>query len=44
MVIDLGKDLESHGMDEYETDMVDCGEMADCDEMSREFGTSDFEI
>ena len=38
MEIDLVKDLESHVKDEHETDMVDCGEM------SREFGTSDFEI
>ena len=38
------KDLESHVKDEHETDMVDCGEMVGCGEMSREFGTSDFEI
>ena len=38
MEIDLVKDLESHVKDEHKTDMVDCGKM------SREFGTSDFEI
>ena len=50
MEIVLVKDLESHVKDEYEFGMVyggemmDCGEMVDCGEMSREFGTSDFEI
>ena len=38
MEIELGKDLESHVKDEHENNRVDCGEM------SREFGTSDFEI
>ena len=40
------KDLESHVKDEYEFGMVYGGEMVDwdCGEMSREFGTSDFEI
>ena len=36
--IELVKDLESHVKGEYETDMVDFGEM------SREFETSHFEF
>ena len=44
------KDWESHVKDGYEFcmvyggEMMDCGKMVDCGEMSREFGTSDFEI
>ena len=44
MEIVLVKDLESHVKDEYEFGMVYGGEMVDCGEMSREFGTSDFKI
>ena len=44
MEIVLVKDLESHVEDVYEFGMVYGGEMVDSGEMSREFGTSDFEI
>ena len=44
MEIVLAMDLASHVKDEYEFGMVYSGEMVDCGKISKEFGTSDFEI